>query len=338
MNFSTSIIKPLTYQTILTLVSEYDIFKYYLGSDFRIGTAILSPLRKERNPSFSVFYAHKSPYKLKWKDFGTNDSGSCFDLVMRLYSISFVDALAMVDRDMNLGIWDCKPTTAIKAPRTLLDDVGQRYPTKIEVRIRKWNNTSDRDFWSKYGITCKILKFYNVYPLEYFRVNSWENNCLNPTYGYYNGNGKWKIYAPFSEIKWLSNITSEDIQGYHQLPNKGDFVIITKSLKDVMTFYSLGISALAPQTESSMLKKSMILELKERFNRIYVNYDYDRIGMLIGNRYRKIYGLKSYYFTNGYYKSYDYGAKDVSDHVKIHGRERTKEIIDNIVKNENKCE
>lgn len=40
----------------------------------------------------------------------------------------------------------------------------------------------------------------------------------------------FKIYKPLADkyTKWRNNLTEYDIQGYKQLPKKGDILIITK--------------------------------------------------------------------------------------------------------------
>ena len=65
-------------------------------------------------------------------------------------------------------------------------------------------------------------------------------------------------------------------QGWKQLPEKGDELIITKSLKDVMSIDSiLGIPAVSLQSEGTKPKPHIIQELKNRFKTIYLLYDND---------------------------------------------------------------
>jgi DNA primase len=63
------------------------------------------------------------------------------------------------------------------------------------------------------------------------------------------------------------------------LPKTGDYLVVTKSLKDVMTLYSLGISAIAPISENCFLSESQYNRLKERFKYIILLYDNDRPGL-----------------------------------------------------------
>lgn len=64
------------------------------------------------------------------------------------------------------------------------------------------------------------------------------------------------------------------------LPKEGgDYIVITKSLKDVMCLYEFGIPAIAPCSENLFLTESQYEKIKKKFKRILVLYDNDRPGM-----------------------------------------------------------
>ena len=64
-NFSTKNVTELTIKEILKRISEYDIFKYYVGKDFKMGS-ISSPLRKDRNPSFDIYPSRGTVRKIMY--------------------------------------------------------------------------------------------------------------------------------------------------------------------------------------------------------------------------------------------------------------------------------
>ncbi len=335
--YSTSSIKELNAKTILSLITDYDIFSYYIKNKLEIGKTINSPLRKDNNPSFQIYSCSYGFHRLMFMDFATRESGSCFALVMRLFNCNFHNALLIVDRDFNLGIssYGTKPIigrigSTIKSLTTIVQD-----KTKIEVCIRDWNSTTDKDYWTQYSVSCATLIKFNVYPLAYYRINDGLSKCTSITYGYYFGNGLWKIYSPLSDkrYKWLSNTNAETLQGWSQLPLIGTTLVITKSLKDVMLLHELGISSIAPQSESIVISEDRITELKNRFSRIYLLFDYDYAGITTSNKYKKRYKLKTLYLTNGRFSTIDYGAKDITDYVKLYGKDKLQELI-NKVKNE----
>lgn len=321
--YSTRHIKDLNSDTILERTSEYTIFSHYVGHDFLIGGTVRSPLRRDVNPSFTIYRAVYGKYQLRFRDNATLEEGSCFDLVMKLYNCTYFNALRMIDKDLNLKIQN----GGFFAQKVTNNTIKERTPSVIEVKTRPWNGAVDRDFWLPYGITCKTLIIYDVYPLSHFTVNGHFYNCRDVVYGYYFGDTTWKVYAPKYEWKWFTNASSNIIQGYKQLPDKGDVLVITKSLKDCMLLYELGISAIAPQAENVLLGSERITELKQRFNRIFVNFDFDYTGVISGCKYKRKYGLQNLYLTNGRYNTVDYGTKDVTDYYKRYGREELIKLI-----------
>lgn len=81
------------------------------------------------------------------------------------------------------------------------------------------------------------------------------------------------------KYRFISNWKSFRLQGDHTLPKTGDYLVITKSLKDVMTLYNLGIPAIAPISENCFLSEAQYHRLKERFKHIILLYDNDRPGL-----------------------------------------------------------
>ena len=127
----------------------------------------------------------------------------------------------------------------------------------------------------------------------------------------------FKIYRPLADkyTKWRNNLASYDIQGYEQLPKKGDLLIITKSLKDVMCLYEMGYTAISPSSESTFISDKALNQLKRRFKRILICFDRDVSGI---KNMRKI-SLKT--GLNGFLVHKKWKAKDISDAVKLNGFE-----------------
>ena len=106
-------------------------------------------------------------------------------------------------------------------------------------------------------------------------MNGVRFTCKSITYAF-KFNSRYKIYSPYDDKnKWLSNTKKTDVQGYNQLPNKGERLIITSSLKDVMCLYAAGYNSIAMQSEMQIPDEKLINELKERFNTIEILYDND---------------------------------------------------------------
>jgi hypothetical protein len=183
----------------------------------------------------------------------------------------------------------------------------------IKKKRRKWN-TDDKNFWSKYGINRKILVTFNVEPIDYYWVNYSRFKCNSVTYSYKIGS-KYKIYAPYSDVKWTSNTTKKHVQGYKQLPDVEDLLIITSSLKDIMCLYAMGYHAIAFQSEMQMPDENLIEKLKYRFKKIMILYDNDfskdpNPGQIMANKICTKYNFLNLCLPDSYQ------CKDISDLTK----------------------
>ncbi|HEU4609632.1 MAG TPA: hypothetical protein VFS31_16050, partial [Chitinophagaceae bacterium] len=101
----------LTLETVLHRTSEYDIYRYYLGHDFKLGEPFSSPFHEDRDPSFSIICTRNG--RLHFTDFADSDaSGKVIDFVRRFYpGRRYDEILKCIDRDLNLGICTGAPIT-----------------------------------------------------------------------------------------------------------------------------------------------------------------------------------------------------------------------------------
>ena len=141
----------------------------------------------------------------------------------------------------------------------------------------------------------------------------------------------FKIYRPFADkyTKWRNNLTEYDIQGYAQLPSKGDTLIITKSMKDVMCLYEMGIPAISPSSESTFIPNDILEGLKKRFKRIIILFDRDNAGV----KYLRKMSLKT--GLEGLLVHKKFKAKDISDGIKANSFEEIKEWLYGEIKKQN---
>ena len=110
------------------------------------------------------------------------------------------------------------------------------------------------------------------------------------------------------------------IQGAKQLPKSGEFVVVTKSLKDVMSLYEFGIPAIAPNSENLFLTESQYEKLHQKFGQIYILYDRDLPGVKSANKIRKKFkSLKVLLIPK---------VKDFTDYVKKYGTLKTFNLIE----------
>ena len=157
-------------------------------------------------------------------------------------------------------------------------------------------------------------------------MNNNRFTCKSVSYAFKFKN-RYKIYSPYEEKnKWLSNTNKKDVQGYNQLPNKGERLIITSSLKDVMCLYSAGYNSIAMQSEMQIPDEKLISELKQRFNTIEILYDndfnkIDNPGQVMANKICNLYGFNNICLPR------TFESKDPSDLVSKEGSFNELKII-----------
>ena len=305
---------PITLEYILSKVTEYDIYAHYLGQ-FKVGMIYNSPFRKDKNPSFGIFYSKRTK-QLLFKDHGTGECGNVIKFV-QLYTgkTNYNDILQDIVAKLNI------------TSETRLDSSKQYIPSTETVIgvVRQEFTDIDIKYWSQFNISTKTLKKFNVNSIKYYLCNGIVKGIYkpeNPMYAYkvYNN---FKVYRPLGDkyTKWRNNLTEYDVQGYEQLPKKGDVCIITKSLKDVMCLYEMGIPAISPSSESTWLPDTVLEDILKRFKRVLICFDRDGPGM---RNLRKI-SLKT--GLNGLIMHKKFKAKDISDAIKANGFDKVKEYI-----------
>ena len=295
---------PITLEYILSKVTEYDIYAHYLGQ-FKVGMIYQSPFRKDKNPSFGIFYSKRTK-QLLFKDHGTGECGNVIKFV-QLYTgkTNYNDILQDIVAKLNI------------TPETSLDSSKQYIPSTETVIgvVRQEFTDTDIKYWNQFNISTKTLKKFNVNSIKYYLCNGVVKGIYkpeNPMYAYkvYNN---FKVYRPLGDkyTKWRNNLTEYDVQGYEQLPKKGEICIITKSLKDVMCLYEMGIPAVSPSSESTFIPESVLVDLKKRFKKIIIIFDRDQAGFKNVRKIIKKYKDLDFLFINKKFKS-----KDISDAIK----------------------
>lgn len=94
-----------------------------------------------------------------------------------------------------------------------------------------------------------------------------------------------------------------------------------------MTLYSLGITAIAPNSENLFVTASQYSRLKQKFKHIIVLYDNDLAGIQGLRRIRKEHPEIIVTFIPRKYE-----AKDISDFRKKYGKAETQKLINDALK------
>lgn len=331
--------QELSSELILSKVSEYQIFAFYIPK-LELNRAICSPLRNDDVPSFSVFYASGLD-KLLFRDFATKEKGDCFVFVSKLFNINYYQALKKIAYDFGLltGGMSVEKNKII-IPKTKDYKSGK----EVHIGIKKQDYTyRDIQFWAQYGISINTLQRYNVFSCKFIFLNDHiiaVDNMKNPAYAYLeakDGKYTYKIYQPYDkEYRFISNVDKSVWQGWTQLPNRSDKLIITKALKDVMAITELtGIPAVAMQAETTDPKPHIIDQLKSRFDKVYLLYDNDfskevNWGRQYGRDISERFNLIQIEIDDVYQ------SKDFSDLVKLHGKEEAILFLNQLITTKNK--
>ncbi len=256
---------------ILSYLTEYDIFRRYCSNFIKLGAKFRSELRKDNSPTVSIVEWNG---KLLYKDFGNLEhTFNCFSYVAYKYGTDFVGALNIVYSDFSSSFNGNDSVVAGRFSHRVGGELSRK-KSEIKVRIRNWND-SDKDFWVKYHISKKILHKFDVFPVDYYWVNDSRFKADTLTYAFKFENG-FKLYRPYDPIhKWFSNVDSQTVQGYSQLPATGENIFITSSLKDVMCLDVLNIPSIAFQSEMQMPRQEVCREIHDRYNTVFLLYDND---------------------------------------------------------------
>jgi Crassvirales DNA primase len=321
----------ITKEEILAKISEVDIIEYYLNIKLKYNTIINSPFRKDRNPSFSFKIGEGS--SVLAKDFGSGETFDCFNIVQKLYNCNFFEALKIISTDFKIKDYNNITDNSSLLVNNTKDELYTKYlidKQKNIISIQKQAFTkTDIDYWSKYHIPIKTLVKFDVFSCKYVWYNkslikTYSNN--NPVYAYRfieSDQYVYKIYCPFKDkkYKWLFNGSSVSLEGYNQLPLFGDVLIITKSMKDVMSLHELGYNSVSLQAEGNKLQYDTYIKLSKRFNKIVILYDNDDCGIRNSNKLAKEYNINQIMIP------LDSKCKDIADYIEIFGIEKSKELI-----------
>lgn len=331
MNLDFTFEPKITKSYLLSQYSEETYMEYYLGIKVAKGL-FCSPLRRDNTPTCS-FYKNKSG-ELIFKDFNGSFYGNFISVVMEKYHVSYYKALQIIAEDFNLSKrhTDKVAVNPIKPSTTVFKDTG---PADVRVEIKDFTQ-EELNWWNSYGITLDILKKFNVYSCKNIFLNGelfktiYKDNFM---FGYYGGKKDnlelWRIYFPKqSNYRFLTNWPAKKIQGLKQLKKEGDICVITKSMKDTMCLYSLGISAIAPNSENLFIADTILERLKSKFKYIIVLYDNDLPGIQNMRKIKKKHPELIYFYIPRHYN-----AKDISDFYKKYGKDKTLEFVkDNLNK------
>ena len=257
---------------------------------------VKSPFREDNDPSFVIYTKRNGDFF--FIDFATDARGDVFSFVQTMYNCSFVEAIKIMLNDFGLEESDT-PIINPSFKTVISDRVIER--EKIGVNFRKVQDY-DRAYWAKFSITNDTLRQFKIKPVSHVYTKRSSFKADKHAYAFMekmNNDIYIKVYQPYSDrVKWISSMPAKVIFGWRNLPATGDILILTKALKEVMSIYeTLGIPAVAIQSESVMMKKEVLDDLKSRFKVIISLFDNDNQGQLIASKYEEL-GIPKIFMKN----------------------------------------
>lgn len=318
----------LTPEGVLNLISEYDIFKYYMPDrSWKINRATYSPFRQENNPSFVIGNKHG---RLSFIDFADSSKrGDCFQFVKLLFNLSSMDdVLKLIDKDFGLGIHG-KPTGEYKkitAEYQQPEDLGKRY-SLIQVVTRKFTN-EELAYWNQYYQSLDDLRANGVYAIKTLYLNK-QRFPLKETelrFGYLY-DGHWKIYRPYADrkSKWVpNNVPITMMDGKEDIVNCS-VAFINKSKKDYMVMKKVFPCCCAVQNEGiGCFSPENVEYLKANSDRQILSFDADDAGVKNSQQITKLFDFE---YANVPRKYLQEGIKDWADLAQAHGLGTIEQIL-----------
>ena len=320
---------------ILSKVTEADILSYYLGVT-EVPCIINSPLRQDRRPSFGLYSTNGR--RIFYIDLATKDSGGLFDLLGKMWNCGFKEVLSKINEDISkfcggASIHSYTPC-AVRSTNSYNKD------TDLQCKVRDWRDY-DIEYWASYGITLEWLKYAEVYPISHKIIikdgHRYVFGADKYAYAYVEhkeGKVTLKIYQPFNKAgyKWSSNIDRSVWSLWTKIPEYGDNLIISSSVKDCLNIMcNFKIPSICLQGEGYLPKPHIMEELKSRYKNIIVFFDNDftnpnNPGHNDAVKLCKEYNLKMIEIPK------EYKSKDPSDLFKKYGRDKYLEIMNEILK------
>jgi hypothetical protein len=322
----------VTKNKLLRYITDIEIYQKYINEEIIPGKVMLSPLRNENTASFGFFKGENN--EICFKDFKLG-GGDCIKFVQMKFNLNYFEALSKIAIDFGMEddfivkkIEKSKTNDIIPINR---DEFLHKAGTlNIKKTKREWKSY-DLLYWQQYGISLKTLEIFNVEPISYFFINDKIITADKHAYCFKEFKDDletYKIYQPFNKIyKWINSHNNSIWQGWSQLPEKGDTLIITKSLKDVMAIHEItGIPSIALQCENLLPKKQVFQELINRFEDIYIFYDNDfdkenNWGQIFAQKFKESFDVYNIIIKD------EYECKDFSDFVKKYGLIEAKQLI-----------
>lgn len=271
--------------------------------------AINSPLRSDKNPSFTVFQSNSGIWC--YKDFSNDDSSNAIKFIQERYNLSFNKALEYIYNNLGCKNQEIVGITQHKAPKkgVTIDYSVIPFTSKHKAYFDQYGLPEDylnkNDVWAidKYAINKKVIKIPdNQYCFVYEAKDI----------------GKCKILTLGEDVKskWINSAPNTYLWGYNELKNKKcDELWLNKSWKDALVMkYHFNKCSIALQNEDAKIYLNNNIEKVENISdNIILALGTDDQGKTQSIKISKERGYKWFNIPNALYENYN--LEDVSDYL-----------------------
>lgn len=290
-----------------------EIFEKELGKIFK--HCINSPLRSDKNPSFSIFQANNGLWM--YKDFSNGDSGTAIQFIQKKYNLNFQETLEYIKKS-NFAI-NYKPIiykTQNYKEETIIDFTDIPFTSKAH------------EYWNSYELTEEFLRKNNVFQVGKYAINKRiiKHNDERVIFAYLAKNGKVKLLNIGEQVtkteKWRTNVNADYLWYYEDyIENKCDKLLLSKSVKDSLVLKYLGRCAIAVQSENAKpILDKCVQKLELITKDIYVNFGTDSQAKEQSLILTKATGWKHFNTKDRYLTKY--GVNDVSGLVQLYNMKK----------------
>lgn len=285
-----NIYRPLTEEGILNRVSEEEIFQIFIKKPIKLDKEELyvAPYRNDSNPGCWFEYYEG---QLQFVDFGIPEpikKNNCFWFISKCTGLSYLESLEYIN--LYFGLSNEGDLSFMKEEVKPKVTYVPKERDKRIYYIKRLFTPEDKEFWGSYEISRSNLEEDKVFAIKLYRFQSKKGVTITVTpfdiaYAFteFEG-GRVKIYRPKADkkSKWLTNCGPDDIGSINHLPLFGDILVISKSYKDCRVLRNQGVNSIWFQSESMFPNPELIKQLCKRFDRIFVLWDNDSVGLSTG--------------------------------------------------------
>ncbi len=256
-------------------------------------------------------------------DFGRGICWDAFQLVKEVHQCDFKSALKIINQDFGLNLDTKSPKKikrqAVECKPEVIENDDPAY--KLDFIPGEWTDAHSV-YWQQYGINdMYYVRAFGVEPVQTI-ISSGKIIELHDevAFAYTENLPYLKILRPFADkrSKWRNTCKKDQLHGWCMVPESG-YKVVTKSLKDVIVLYFMGINAVGVMSESAD-PSWYSDEVEASFEEALVLMDNDEAGRACAKKWEEA-GYKTIFVPD------EYKAKDISDLVLEIGFENAKKWI-----------